>query len=198
MNAHGDGVGALAMDHIGYVEAEALKHAGDFVVAGNQLAVDPDIGAVVDAVKMEPDDLAFEIGGQGELGAEPVGLGPGVFLVGKMAVFVEVIAKVLLRAGVGNPHVVEADIRIGIDALTNECGLGGGGHGGCVPTLGAVEAGLGERGAMIAADGFFAHLPVFVKHQGFVWRASERGFFNGWKAGRGRLRLGLRGLCNEG
>src|ERR1035437_6625292 len=117
MNPDSDGIGALAMNHVRNIEAESLEHSGHVFVVAHLLAVDPNVSAVIDAVKMQPHHLALEIGGQVELTSEPVRLGPWIFKVGKMAVLIEPIPFVLFLAGVGNEHIVQADIWIGINNM---------------------------------------------------------------------------------
>ena len=61
------------MQKFSSVEFENPEGAGDFGGIGDLLAVDPDIGPVVDAIQMQPRILAGEICRQRKLGAIPPG-----------------------------------------------------------------------------------------------------------------------------
>jgi len=70
-----DGEGILAGFVQKFADTEFIGAigAGDFAAVGKLLAVEPDVGAVIDAEEMEPDGSVGISGGCGKFSAEPVG-----------------------------------------------------------------------------------------------------------------------------
>ncbi len=115
------------------VEFVDAVRAGDFTRVGDFFAVEPNVGAVVDAGKTQPDVAAVRSIGRGEFGAIPPGaaewavLGHGL----KREHFVLAIVHT------GKFREVVAEIRIGIGFVGDECCDDGRRHRGFVPALGA-------------------------------------------------------------
>ena len=142
------------------VKFEGTVSAGDVFGVGDFLAVEPDVGAVIDAVEMQP--ISFCRGGcggwRGEVGAKPPGTGEGAAFghvdVGEECFFREIHAGKIFEVGavggIGERFVgdQDADYR--------------GGNVGAVP-FGGVEAGSGDSfgGAFVVAGRL--DLPVFVE-----------------------------------
>ena len=74
---HGENVFRARPGGVGDVEFVGAPGAGHVVGLGDLLSVEPDVGAVVDAVEIQPDRLALVSRGQGELLAIPPGNGEG-------------------------------------------------------------------------------------------------------------------------
>ena len=165
MNPHGDRIGPLQGNGLRHIEAESAEHAHHRLRIGHLPAVQPDVGPVVDPVEVQPYGFAAIRLRQLEFGAEPIRLGPGVGLVRQMAVLGKVVAAIVVVAGVGDAHVVHADVGIGINAVTHERAQRGRGNRRCVP-LGRVESGLRKGHPVVAGNRRFAHLPIGMEDDG--------------------------------
>ena len=73
----GEGVLAGLVQEIADLKFVGTIGAGDVVASGELLAVEPDVGTVIDAQEMEPDETIGRIGGRGEFGAKPEGTAEG-------------------------------------------------------------------------------------------------------------------------
>src|SRR5262249_37585008 len=135
------------LDGGGDVEREQTPRARDLLRIGDLLTVEPDIGAEVDAVEAEPDDLAVVIR-QREGGAEPPGLAERAVL--RHGDVGEVDTDVVLHAG--RVAEVHAEVGVGVLLRGDERAEDGAARGRGVPAGGAKSNG-GEGGAGLADVG---------------------------------------------
>ena len=86
---YGHHVGFVCRNKGCYVVFKAQEHAGHLRFVGHLLAVYPKVGAIIDAVEVEPHAPSAFAGRYGELRAEPIGVLKGV----RHALNVRVLAK---------------------------------------------------------------------------------------------------------
>src|SRR5260221_5256960 len=119
------------MNEICDVKFVTAESAGDRVRAREFFAVEPDVGAVVDAAKREPDALALIRRRDDKFLAIPPGHGVRA-IVGYLVVR-ELAADFVRDAGYGTQ--IHAKVRIFVDAVFNKHGEHGFGRGGRVPAF---------------------------------------------------------------
>src|ERR1039457_2455338 len=90
------------------------------------LAVEPDVGAEVDAVETQPERLAAILRGQLEIGAEPPRFAERA--VGRHGRIREVEAYVVADARRGAQ--IRSEVRVGVDTRRDQGAEDGGGQGG--------------------------------------------------------------------
>ena len=134
---HGQHVRLTRESVIGDVELVGPPRSGCIVALGQLLAVQPDVGAVVDTSEIQPDTLSLEARGQYKLLAIPPRNDEGtVRLHGD-------IGKVQADR-VGNTRQgaqIRPEKRIGIHLLLDQCGDYRGGHGYVIPIPGLERGG---------------------------------------------------------
>ena len=79
----------------GHVETIPRERAHDLLAVGDLHAVEPHVGPIVDPLEVEPNVLPLEQCRQIELGAIPIGIFPGIPLVGQMAELGQIVLGLL-------------------------------------------------------------------------------------------------------
>ncbi len=117
---------------IGHVEFVSAPGSGDVVGVGDLFSVEPDVGAVVDALEIQPDGFSGVGCGRGELLAIPPGDGVGTIrLHGDVG---EISADGIGDAG--ELAEVHGEERVGEGFVFDQRRDDRGGHSGVVPSLG--------------------------------------------------------------
>ena len=113
---HGNDVLLAPLDVRRNVEFVTAESADDLIRAGDFLAVDPDISAVVDATESEPHSIALELSRNFEFIAVPPGNGERT--IGRHFLIGEFRADLVGDAWHGTQ--VHAEVRVLVDAVFDE------------------------------------------------------------------------------
>ena len=105
------------------IELEAAVHAGHLRGIGQEPAVQPDVGAVIDGIEIQPQALAAEVAAQHHLRAVPPG--NDIRVIGWRRIDQKIVARIVQRAG--QRLKVEVVSRIGIDLVFDQRVEHGGG-----------------------------------------------------------------------
>ena len=154
----GQGIDAAGRGEFGDIEFEHAVHARGLVRGSDLVAVEPDVGAVIDGIEIQPEGLAFGGGGQAERGAVPPRFGEGAIVghgqVGKIH------PRLVAHARIGAK--VHAEIGVGVDLVGHQRGDYGGGNGSGVP-IARLERGGGHHGAIFRHMGGSLDAPVAIE-----------------------------------
>jgi len=93
----------------GDIEPEPLEHAHHRILVGDADAVEPHVGAVVDAIEVEPEMPPRLPGRQRELRAIPIGIAPRIPFVRQIAEPGEVMFAVEFVGRIGDPIALQPE-----------------------------------------------------------------------------------------